>query len=463
MTVENMMSLPITSVVAKTPPGPVSILSVKEIQKNPLKFLVENTNEYGDVFAYRVDSWSVVVVNHPDHIKHVLQDKDHNFTKEGTPDLMMLKPMLGEGLMTSEGDSWLWQRHLIQPGFHRERIESFGRLMTDATGAMLDRWEDVADTGRPLEVAAEMSRLTLNIVARALFTADISEEGDDFSHAVDVMNEYMANFDRFDITRLRQFNAAQASLNKVVQRIISQRRQRSEDTGDLLSMLMSAYDERTGEGMSDRQLRDQIFTLLMAGHETTAKALTWTLYLMDQHRDVAARLRAELNTTLGGKIPTFQDLANLPYAWMVIQEAMRVYPPVWLVSRLCRVEDVIGGFLVPTGSLVIVSPYTMHRHKDFWDDPEVYKPERFRPEACAARPPFAYLPFSGGPRQCVGRAFATVETQLVLATIMQRYELRLVDGHRVEPEALVTLRPKYGLPMMLSRLRPDRCADTNGH
>ncbi len=402
--------------------------------------------------AYRAGDWSAVVVNHPDHVRQVLQDKNHNYTKAGTPDLMMLRPMLGEGLMTSEGESWQWQRHLIQPGFHRERIESFGRVMTDATLSMLSRWHARADEAKPLDVAAEMSRLTLNVVAQSLFTADISREGDDFSHSVDVMNEYMANFDPFDFARLAEFNAAQDSLNRVVLRIIAERRRRVADAGDLLSMLMLAYDERTGAGMSDQQLRDQIFTLLMAGHETTAKALTWTLYLLDQHQDVQARLREELDSTLGGRTPAYQDLANLPYAWMVIQESMRVYPPVWLVSRLCRGEDVIGGYLIPAGTLVIVSPYTLHRHREFWDEPEAFRPERFSREATAARPPFAYLPFSGGPRQCVGRAFATVETQLVLATILQRYRLRVPRRHKVEPEALVTLRPRGGLPMTLGRV-----------
>jgi cytochrome P450 len=266
------------------------------------------------------------------------------------------------------------------------------------------------------------------------------------------MNEFMANFDPRDLARLRQFNDAQTALDKVVLRIIGERRRSKEDAGDLLSMLMSAYDERTGEGMSDHQLRDQIFTLLMAGHETTAKALTWTLYLLDQNPGAAVRLRAELDATLGGRTPTYQDLSNLPYTWMVIQEAMRIYPPVWLVSRLCRADDVIGSYLIPSGTLVIVSPYTMHRHKDFWDEPEIFRPERFNSEACAARPPFAYLPFSGGPRQCVGRAFATVETQLVLASIVQRFTLSLVSDHGVEPEALVTLRPRHGLPMTIERV-----------
>ncbi len=455
MPVEKKMSFSTLPVAATVPPGPAFVASLREIQKNPLKFLVENTNKYGDVFGYQVDNWSVVVLNHPDHIKRVLQDKNSNFTKQGTPDLMMLRPMLGEGLMTSEGDSWLWQRHLIQPGFHRERIEFFGRLMTDATLKMLKQWETRPDSSQSLDLAAELSRLTLNIVAVALFSADISNEGDDFSHAVDVMNEYMANFDPTDLGRLAQFNASQASLNRVVNGIIGERRSRQENSGDLLSMLMTAYDEKTGEGMSDRQLRDQIFTLLMAGHETTAKSLTWTLYLLDQHPDIAVRLRAELDAVLNGRVANYEDLPNMPYTWMVIQEAMRIYPPVWLVSRLCQADDVIGGYLIPSGSLVIVSPYIMHRHKEFWSDPETYDPERFSPEAGSARPPFAYLPFSGGPRQCIGRAFATVETQLVLATIMQRFELRLEAGRPVEPEALVTLRPRYGLPMFVERRAAD--------
>ena len=434
------------------PPGPPETLSVNELRKDSLKFLLDYTRDYGDIVHYRADSWDVILVNHPDYIKHVLQDNHPNYSKEGTPDLMMLRPMLGEGLMTSEGESWFEQRRLLQPSFHRERIETFSTTIVAATQGMLERWQTAVDRDKPLEITEEMTRLTLQIVANVLFGVDLSGEADNFGQAVGVMNEYMAHFDPYNRELFRRFQAAMATLNKLVSKIIRERRNQNEDRGDLLSMLMMAQDEKTQAGMSDRQVQDQIFTLLMAGHETTAKALTWTFYLLDQYPNIARKLQEELATVLGGRTPSYHDLPSLPHTWMVIQESMRLYPPVWSMSRLCRTEDEIGGYQIPIGTLVLISPYTMHRHPNYWQEPEQFRPERFRPEVADKRSPYVYLPFSGGPRQCIGRTLARVETQLVLATILQQYQLRLVPKHPVEPEALVTLRPRFGLPMTLHSL-----------
>lgn len=432
----------------KVPPGPSETLVVNDLKQDSLKYLLHYTNTYGDIVHYRADAWSMILINHPNYIKHVLQDNPQNYTKAGTPDLLMLKPMLGSGLMTSEGESWAQQRHLLQPGFHRERIDAFGTLMTEATHKMLDQWQPFAARGEPLEIADQMTRLTLQIVAQALFSTEMSHEADNFGQAVGIMNEFMAHFNPYDPARMRQFQAAIATLNQLVHTIIQNRHRQNEDLGDLLSMLMLAQDE-TGEGMSDRQIQDQVCTLLMAGHETTAKALTWTLYLLDQHPAVERQLRQELRIILAGRTATCRDLPNLSYTWMVIQEAMRLYPPVWSMSRLCRKDDEMGGYHIPAGSLVLISPYAMHRHPAFWKNPDQFDPDRFNPETVNARVSYAYLPFGGGQRQCIGRAFASVETQLVLATILQRYYLNLVPGHPVEPEALVTLRPQFNLPMFV--------------
>lgn len=435
----------------KQPPGPAADLTVQEIRRDPLGFIMTVTGRYGDLVRYRADGWAATLVNHPDYIKHVLQDNNHNYTKEGTPDFMMLKPMLGEGILTSEGESWLRQRRMAQPAFHRKRIEAFGRLMTDLTLLLLADWEKAA--GRPLEIVKEMTQLTLRIVAKALFGYDVSGEADVFGRAVEVLNECMGHFDPTDPAVRQRFRAALTTIQQIVHQIIQERRLHPADQGDFLSMLLLAQDEETGYRMNDRQVRDQVLTLLLAGHETTAKALSWTFYLLTQHSEVEDRLAAELVAVLNGRPPTVDDLPHLPYTWMVIEESMRLYPPIWLLSRVAVADDEIGGFHIPAGSLVAISPYAMHRHPAYWDNPERFDPEHFRPERAVERPAFAYLPFSGGPRLCLGKHFASVEAHLVLATILQHFRLRLLPGHPVVPEALVTLRPHYGLPMTLHPAR----------
>lgn len=431
------------------PPGPVHAVSIAGLRHDPLQFIMENTARYGDVVRYMVDTWPVTLINQPAYIKHVLQDHHRNYTKEHTPDFMMLKPMLGEGILTSEGESWLRQRRMAQPAFHRHRIEAYGTLITTLTGALLDEWATARETGQPLDIVEEMTRLTLRIVAKALFGYEVGSTADRFGWAVQVLNECMGHYDPTDRSVYKHFPQAMGVIRGIVHQIILERRSTNQDAGDFLSMLLLARDEHTDAGMSDRQVRDQVLTLLLAGHETSAKALGWTFYLLNMHTEVEERLVAEVDTVLAGRLPTVEDLPRLPYAWMVLQEALRLYPPIWIVSRVCLEDDIIGGYHIPAGSLVTISPYAMHRHPEFWANPEQFDPERFRPELEAARAPFAYLPFSGGPRLCLGKHFASLETHLVLVSILQRCRLRLVAAHPVEPEALVTLRPRYGLPMTI--------------
>jgi cytochrome P450 len=433
----------------RVPPGPDAHLTVQDTQEDPLRFLLDLTRRYGDVVRYHADSWTVVLVNGPAFVKHVLQDNHPNYAKQGTPDLMMLKPMLGGGLLTSDGESWFRQRRMAQPFFHRERIEAFGRLMTDYTMQMLAAWRAQPDPARPLEVTEEMTRLTTRIVARALFGVDIHDAVGRFGNAVQAMNEYMGNFDPGDRSRYARFVAAHGIIQGIVGHIIAARRHEAGDHADFLSMLLEARDEETGEGLTDRQIGDQVMTMLMAGHETTAKALTWTFYLLHSHPEVRARLEAELAEVLAGRTPTVGDLPRLRYNAMVLQEAMRLYPPVWIISRVAQAPDEIAGFHIDAGTLVLVSPYVLHRKPECWESADEFRPERFSPEASEGRHPFAFFPFSGGPRQCIGKSFATVETQLVLASIVQQFRLRLVPDYTVEPEALVTLRPRRGLPVTL--------------
>jgi cytochrome P450 len=423
---------------------------------DPIDYLLASFRTFGDVVCTRAVPFRSLFLAHPDHIKHVLQDNARNYVKGIV--IAKLKVLIGEGLFTSEGDFWRRQRRLSQPAFHRDHLAGFAATMTETTAAMLDRWAARARTGTPFDVSAEMSGLTLGIVGRALFSRVLDAHADDVGQALTdalaIVNERAIRFLPSPIwwpsATNRRLRRAIAVLDRVVYDIIETRRRTATQPRDLLTMLLLARDEETGAGMTDRQLRDEVMTFLLAGHETTAVALTWTWYLLDRHPAVAERLRAEVAAALGTRTPTVDDLPRLGYARMVVEEAMRLYPPVWGFMRQAIDEDRVGGFTIPKRSVVTISPYVTHRHPSYWHDPEGFDPERFTPERIRSRPRFAYLPFSGGPRLCIGNEFALMEAQLVLAMTVQRYRLRLVPGTGVEAESRLTLRPRGGLPMTVS-------------
>lgn len=330
--------------------------------------------------------------------------------------------------------------------------------MTDATLAMLERWQ--ASVGQPLDIPLEMMHLTLRVAGLTLFNLDLSSDADTIGRTFTVILPLITKYSIAPFPPLwvptpsnRRLQAGIETLDNIVYSIINERRKQiadsSTETGDLLSMLLTARDAETGEGMSDKQARDEVMTLLLAGHETTAISLMWTLYLLSQHPDVEQRLHTELDTVLGGHAPTVDRLNELPYNRMVIQEAMRLYPPAFGITRHAIADDEIGGYYVPANSIIFLSAHYTHRHPEIWEDPERFDPERFTPKRSASRPRFAYFPFGGGPRICIGNTFALMEAQLVLATIAQHYQLRLVPDHPVEPRVLATTRPRYGLPMTL--------------
>jgi cytochrome P450 len=431
--------------------------SASPMHRDPLGFLLD-TRRYGDVVGMRFVFSPAYVIYHPDDVKHVLQENHFNYNK----DLFtyhVLRPVVGNGLLTNDGDSWLHQRRLIQPAFHRKRLATYATLMGEATESMLSSWQMHENSDEPLDIAEEMMHLTLRIVGQALFSLDLSQEtstvGQAVTTLVKLMGDYVyAPFPPISVPtpRNRHMQAAIHELNTVVSNIIKQRRELNTDTGDLLSMLLSARDEETGEGMSDQQARDEVMTLLLAGHETTANTLIWTWYLLSQHPEVESRLHSELATVLGGSAPTVEQLPELTYTSMVLQEVLRLYPPAWIISRKAIADDELRGYHIPKGSMVIISPYATHRHPDFWEQPEVFDPERFTPERVAARPHYAHFPFGGGPRLCIGSNFAVMEAQLILATVASRYQLRLMPEHPVVPEAKITLRPRYGMPMTVQRI-----------
>ena len=424
------------------------------MRRDPLGFLADCHRTYGDTVEIRFFPWRTFFFVHPRDVRYVLQENHRNYWKGVV--FAKLKRIGGQGLVFSDGDLWRRQRQLAQPAFHRDRIAAMAGMMVDATAAMLDRWQPVAAAGGSFDVASEMSRLTLEIVATALFGASLGEDAEAFREAVTgglayanhIVNHFLTP-PLFVPTRVnRRGRRAIASLDRIVWRIIAERRRDGRDRGDLLSMLIHARDADTHESMTDQQLRDETVTFLVAGHETTAVALSWAWHLLATHPDAERRVHAEVDAVLGGRAPTLADLPDLRYGRMVIEESMRLFPPVWATSRQAYRDDVVGGQTVRADTTVTVSPYVTHRHPAFWEDPDRFDPERFTPERSAARPEYAYFPFGGGPRRCIGNQFAMMEAQLILATTAQAFRLRSVPGSVVEPHPILTLRPRHGVPMM---------------
>lgn len=447
---------------AKPPPGPRGELlfgSAREISRDRLRFIREVVR-YGDVVKYRVLYLTLYQINHPSGIQRVLQDNNRNYIKrvDMIPSFDMV---LGHGLLTNEGEPWLKQRRLMSPIFHHRNVETFATMMTDAALEMCRAWEPRVARGETLDVAAEMMRLTMKIVTEALFGAQVPDNLERIGAAITtLLADVTFRFDRpyypsprFPTPHNRRFVAALHEIDKIVYGFIAARRAHPVGTNDLLNLLLNARDpEADGandERMSDKQVRDEAITLFLAGHETTANALAWTFYLLSQHPQVEARVRQELETVVGGREPTPQDLPRLEYMRRVLDETMRLYPPAWVLNRICAEEDEVCGYRIPAQSLIAISPYAMHRHPDYWDKPDEFDPDRFLPERSAGRPRYAYFPFGGGPRQCIGKGFALMEAPLILATVLQKHRLRLAPNTRVEPEALVTLRPRGGLPMQV--------------
>lgn len=424
--------------------------SAFEMRRDPLQLLTETRCRYGDFVRFRLGPYRIYLLSHPDYVAHVLQKNPRNYLKDGYEHI----EIVGNGLLASEGDFWRRQRRVAQPAFHRERLAEMAKTMTDAAEKMLECWE-ARTTKEPLDVDAEMSRLTLEIVGRTLFGADVGDDAGGVGGSLaSVLNLGFQRTGRFAPIPLgvptpnnRRYRTAVQHLNGVVDRLISARRISGGGRGDLLDMLLEARDPDTGESMSERQLRDEVMTILTAGYETTARALSWTWFLIDANPHVREKLERELDV-LDGRTPRLVDLDRLTYAKMVVQESMRLYPPVWGLSRLVAADDEVGEYRIPKGSRVVISPYVTHRHPDFWNEPETFDPERFTPERSAGRPRYAYFPFSGGPRQCIGNNFATMEATLILVTIAQRYRLALVPGHPVEPEPSFTLRSRHGMRML---------------
>lgn len=441
----------------------------KEMRADPLGLLLRARETFGDLVKMHLGPYPIYMLFRPEHVEHVLQKNPANYLKDGYEHL---EPMVGHGLLSSEGDLWRQQRRLIQPAFHKRRLDGMARTMTDATQDMLDRWRERARGtlgAEPVDANREMSRLTLEIVGRTLFGSALGDEATRGEEALSLV--FRLGFDRagrfvqvpFGVPTPKnlRYRRAIQDMDGIVNSLLEARRNAGPRTqsdpagGDLLDMLLTSHG--TDGGITARQLRDEILTIMGAGYETTARTLCWTFYLLDAHPEAARTLREELKSVLDGRAPTVEDLPRLPYTRMVLQESMRLFPPVWGLSRRLKEADVVGGVRIPKGNRVIISAYVTHRHPDLWPNPDRFDPERFRTTPLMDRPPqglprYAYFPFSGGPRQCVGVNFAAMEATLVLATVAQSFDLSVLPGHRTAPEPSFTLRPGNGLPVELQEL-----------
>ncbi|MGH7451089.1 MAG: cytochrome P450, partial [bacterium] len=418
------------------PPGPGSkapFQIIKTVRRDMVGFLKQVAGQYGDIAYFKAGPQHIFVLSHLDHIKEVLVTHNRHFIK--SRGLQIAKKILGEGLLTSEGEMHLRQRRLVQPAFHRQRIESYGSVMANYAARMSERWQNDAPTflnknskGQiGMDMAQEMMQLTLTIAGKTLFDADVEAEAGEIGAALTtVMNLFMERLTTplaglLDILPLPsnfRFLKAKKRLDATIYRMINERRASGKDHGDFLSMLLLAQDvEGDGGRMTDLQVRDEAMTIFLAGHETTAIALTWTWYLLSQHPEVEAKLHAELEQVLGGRLPTVADLPQLSYTRMVLAESMRLYPPAYVIGRRALSDFAIGQYVVPAGGIILMSPYVLHHDARYYPEPEKFDPQRWTLEAEAQRPKFSYLPFGAGPRVCIGESFAWMEGILVLATV----------------------------------------------
>lgn len=434
--------------------------NVMTFRRRPLEFLMECLGQGNKVVQLDLAGLVAHAVFDADGVMQVLQKNGRNYTKQ-TPAYDVMRLLLGEGLLTSEGDFWLRQRRIAQPAFQKKRIESFGPVMLACAKEFEQRLDAAARSGQPTDMHAEMMRLTLQIAGMTLMSSDVTADADRVGTAMSWLLEN-ANFRigaplgtnvSLPTAMNRKFSALRADLNGVVLRMVEQRRAMPEADApnDLLTLLMYARDEETGEQMSDAQLRDEVMTMFLAGHETTANALSWSLHLLADAPEVSQAVADEIVAVLGDRDPTADDLTALPRLHDMVLEVLRLYPPAWLVGRAPIEDDEVCGVRIPSGTITFVSPWVMHRHPEYWREPLRFDPSRFSPGESAARPRGAFIPFVAGPRQCIGNHFAMVELMLILAWVMPRFVFDAVPGSAVVPEPVITLRPHGGLPMRVRR------------
>ncbi len=422
---------------------------------NPILLFQHLAETYGDIAHYKIGWHHITFLNHPDYIREVLVVQNDNFIKERT--VQRTKMLLGEGMITAEGAQHRAQRQAAQPAFHRQRIPAYADQMVHEAARLRDRFRD----GETRDIAIDMMHLTLNVVAQTLFATDLREEADELASAINrimglynflVMLPAAEGLVHVRPPGLAAFVKARKRIDAVVYRMIAAHRQRGSHGGSLLDLMLAASpDQSPAAGQS---LRDQVITIFLAGYETVANALSWTWYLLSQNPDCERRLHEEIDRELNGRLPIYDDVPRLRYVEMVLAESMRLYPPAWAMGRYARAAFQLGDYYLPAKTTVLMSQFVTHRDPRFFPDPLRFDPERFTPEAKARRAKFAYFPFGAGFRQCIGESFAWMEGSLLLATLAQKWKFTLAPGHRVEPEPLITLRPKFGMKMLVERRTP---------
>lgn len=413
--------------------------------------------KHGDLVELKLGPQRAYLVSSPDLIKRIVLDNRENYPKGDVYDAFRL--LVGNGLVTSDGSFWRRQRRMIQPSFQRESLKSFVHDMVETSVATLDRWQGSLDDGVTVDIAQEMMRLTMQVIGTTMFGVDMDSKTDRSSQAFKQVMSYVIQQGNvpfrlplwLPLPSNIKLRRSLQTLNRIVYGIIEQRKNDPGTKHDFLSLCLQAQDKETGLSMNEEQVRDEVITMFLAGHETTSNALSWTWYLLSQHPEVEARFHEEIDTVLGGRLPTYHDLSQLTYTKMVLQEALRLYPPVWLLARNVKDNDEWSGYSIRGGSIVLYSPFLTHRHPEHWENPEQFDPERFQPEAVQARHKFSYLPFNLGPRLCIGKHFALYEGQLVLATLGQHYRFSVPSGHNVEMHPETMLQPRGGMPMVVHK------------
>jgi cytochrome P450 len=425
-----------------------------QFRRSPLEFF-EKLRKLGDISSFRMGPVQAFFINHPDLIRDVLVTNHAKFEKGRA--LKRAKKLLGEGLLTSEHEFHLRQRRMIQPAFHRQRIINYASAMIESGEKMSAQWQD----GEERDISREMMRLTLNIVGKTLFNANVADEADEVGKAMTDLVElfdylllpFSEYLEKLPLPQSRRFKRAKTSLDSIIYGIIDERRRSGEDRGDLLSMLLLAQDEDDGGQMTDEQIRDECLTLFLAGHETTANALTFTWYLLSQHAEAEARFHDELEKVLGDRPPTPEDYQKLKFTEAVLAESMRLYPPAWALGRFSTEIHELAGYEIPAKSLLLMSMYVTHRDERFWPEPGRFKPERWLAENAVkeAGNKFIYFPFGGGVRRCIGEQFAWMEGVLLLATLGRRWKFKLNPAQKIVLQPMITLRSKYGMKMRIEK------------
>ncbi|NID09464.1 cytochrome P450 [Fibrivirga algicola] len=440
-------------------PGLPLLGNALSLARDPLGLFTKLHRTYGRVVRISIGGRRQYVLFQPEDVKHVLQENNRNYVR--SPAFMVLKRFLGEGLLTSDGDFWRKQRRLAQPAFHRQKITMLAETMVQESAAWVGDLRQL-DLSKPVNISQSYMDVTMLIVCKTLFSTNVEGRLDGLSHSLETLN-VLANKALLSPIKVPRtwptpnnirYNQSLERVNALIYEFIHTRKQTGDRHDDLLDMLLHATDEDTGEGMSEQQLRDECVTLFTAGHETTAVSMAWLTYLLAQHPDVVTRLRTEADAVLGdnvpGNLPPVAAFRAMPYALQVVQEALRLYPPAWAMSRMALADDQIGPYRIPKGDTVVVSPYLLHHDPTNWPDPDRFDPDRFAEGRDKDRPTYAYLPFGGGPRLCIGNQFALMEMQILLTFFVRTFDFQLVNAAAIKPKPLITLRPNRPIQVKLT-------------